>query len=74
MENFKEYKKEDILKIISEDVQQQSFDDFDTQVQSDELSPIFDEDGEFTLGEDPQGNKFIIRNAFSENPTILPIS
>ena len=74
MENYKEYKKIDILKLISEEEDQQSFDDFDTKIQSDELSPIFDEDGEFTLGEDPQGNQFIIKNAFSENPTILPVS
>lgn len=72
MDNFKEYKKEDIIKTLSE--AQDSFDDFETQVQSDELVPEFGLDGDFTLSEDPNGDQYIIMNAFTQNPTIIPVS
>lgn len=72
----KEFTKADILKRLVENVGE---DDFDTKQQPEEnpeLSNIeveFDPEGNFTLGEDPQGNQYIIKNAFTEMPEFIPV-
>ena len=72
----KEFTKADILKRLVENVGE---DDFDTKQQPEEnpeLSNIeveFDPEGNFTLEEDPQGNQYIIKNAFTEMPEFISV-
>jgi hypothetical protein len=63
-------KQTDITRIVEGILkEQQEFDDFDTKVQPEEL-PGADEH-ELTIGQDENGEYYVIDNAKSDNPTVV---
>lgn len=65
-------KQSDIEKIVEGVIREnQGFDDFDTKVQPEELSQSSDAELELTLGQDENGNYYVMKNDGGENPEIL---
>jgi len=63
-------KQSDIEKIVSSVInEQQEFDDFDTKIQPEELPGA--EYHELTLGQDDEGNYYVIDNAEGNSPKIV---
>ncbi len=63
-------KQSDISKIVENILkEQQEFDDFDTKIQPEELPDA--DYHELTLGQDEEGNYYVLDNANTENPTIV---
>ena len=63
-------KQSDIEKIVSSVInEQQEFDDFDTKIQPEELPDA--EYHELTLGQDDEGNYYVIDNAEGNSPKIV---
>jgi exopolysaccharide biosynthesis protein len=66
-------KQSDVEKIVQNIVREsQEFDDFDTKVQSEELSNMEDESAvELALGQDDEGNFYVMDVDDQDNPKIL---
>ncbi len=61
-------KHSDIVQIVTRLVEQ-SFDDYDTQIQPEELPN--DDEIELSLGQDDEGNYYVMKNGDSENPQVI---
>lgn len=66
-------KQSDVEKIVENIVREsQEFDDFDTKVQSEELSNMEDESAvELALGQDDEGNFYVMDVDDQDNPKIV---
>lgn len=66
-------KQSDIQKIVENVLKEQQFDDFDTQVQPEERPGMeeYEAEVELSLGQDDQGNFYVIKNGDDENPEIV---
>lgn len=70
-------KQSDIEKIVENIIKEAEFDDFDTQIQPEELpgsnEPNMEDFGdELTLAQNPKtGEFFVLKNATTENPEIV---
>jgi hypothetical protein len=63
-------KQTDITRIVEGILkEQQEFDDFDTKIQPEELPGA--DDHELTIGQDENGEYYVIDNAKSDNPKIV---
>jgi hypothetical protein len=63
-------KQTDITRIVEGILkEQQEFDDFDTKIQPEELPGA--DDHELTIGQDENGEYYVIDNAKSDNPTVV---
>jgi hypothetical protein len=63
-------KQSDISKIVENILkEQQEFDDFDTKIQPEELPDA--DYHELTLGQDEEGNYYVLDNANTDNPIIV---
>jgi hypothetical protein len=70
MANVIKLKQSDITKIVEGILnEQQQFDDFDTQIQPEEIPGA--DYHELTLGQDENGEFYIIDNAKSDNPEVV---
>lgn len=63
-------KESDIQRIVTNVLKEQDFDDFDTKIQPEEI-PGAEEYTELTLGQDDEGNFYVMKNADSNNPEVL---
>jgi hypothetical protein len=61
--------KESEIRKIAKTILEQGFDDFDTQIQPEELGG--GEDIELTLGQDEHGNFYVMKNAHKGAPEIV---
>jgi len=63
-------KQTDITRIVEGILKEaQEFDDFDTKIQPEELPGA--DDHELTIGQDENGEYYVIDNAKSDNPTVV---
>lgn len=63
-------KQTDITRIVEGVLKEaQEFDDFDTKIQPEELPGA--DDHELTIGQDENGEYYVIDNAKSDNPTVV---
>jgi hypothetical protein len=65
-------KQSDIQKIVENIIKEnEGFDDFDAQVQPEEMPGGSDYEEELTLGQDGEGNFYVMKNGDSDNPEVI---
>jgi len=65
-------KQSDIERIVENVLREnEGFDDFDTKVQPEELSQSSGEEMELSLGQDEEGNYYVMKDDGGETPEIL---